>query len=146
MVFIAIVVVDVYGKDCRYFVIYLYCTHKPRHGHEHTHTRARTSKSASKCYKRFSIPIRPSTKTARIYINTVNIYLQIKFSIAFFAVHRAKDLQFFKFIINIHSRFVVVVFHSTASKNQPNQAIKPTARRERSAMNARNKRTNKRTS
>lgn len=69
MVFIAIVVADVYGRDCRYFVIYLYCTHKVRHGHEHTHrhTRARTSKSASKCYMRFfiSIPIRPSTKTQR---------------------------------------------------------------------------------
>lgn len=122
MVFIAIVVVDVYGRDCRYFVIYLYCTHKVRHGHEHTHTHTRVHQNQHPnviwdFWFRFQFD--PSQRhSGRIYINTVNIYLQIKFSIAFFAVHRAKDLKFFKFITNIHSRFVfVVLFHSTASKS-----------------------------
>lgn len=59
----------------------------------------------------------PQRHSERIYINTVNIYLQIKFLIAFFAVYRAKDLKFFKFITNIHSRFVFVLFHFTASKS-----------------------------
>lgn len=53
MVFIAIVVVDVYGRDCRYFVIYLYCTHKVRHGHEHTHTRAYIKISIQMLYEIF---------------------------------------------------------------------------------------------